>query len=99
MVNFHGIFPITILIIGVLLFTNNAKTIAVRYVSFTTPPTNDHPPGCGKDQLNNLSPSLLYSFDQMSRLNPTCLISIHFFLATANLIILFILFLGKVQKI
>ncbi|WJX87393.1 hypothetical protein P8452_69595 [Trifolium repens] len=67
MVNFHGIFPITILIIGVLLFTNNAKTIAVRYVSFTTPPTNDHPPGCGKDQQNNLSPSLLYSFHQMSR--------------------------------
>jgi len=44
MANLHRIFPLTILkrVVFLLLITNNAKTIAARYVSFTTPQANDH---------------------------------------------------------
>lgn len=67
MANLQMIFPLTILI-GVLLLTNSAKTIAVQYASFTTPQaTNDHPLhkptcvklGCNKDQHR--------SFDQKAK--------------------------------
>ncbi|GAU46359.1 hypothetical protein TSUD_325010 [Trifolium subterraneum] len=71
MTNLHMIFPLTILI-GVILLTNSAKTIAAQYASFTTPQANEHPLhkptcvklGCIKDQQNYLSSSLARSFDQ-----------------------------------
>jgi hypothetical protein len=67
MANLQMIFPLTILI-GVLLLTNSAKTIAAQYASFTTPQaTNEHPLhkptcvklGCNKDQHR--------SFDQKAK--------------------------------
>jgi hypothetical protein len=75
MANLQMIFPLTILI-GVLLLTNSAKTIAAQYASFTTPQaTNDHPLhkptcvklGCNKDQQNYLTSSLARNFDQKAK--------------------------------
>lgn len=81
MANVQRIFPLTIFkgLVFLLLITNNAKTIAARYVSFTIPQTNDHPPQkptcmkreCNKDMQNNLSPSLPHSFHQKASLSPT----------------------------
>ena len=82
MANLQRKFPLTILI-GVLLLTYHAKTIAARHVSFTTPPTYvKH--GCSKDLGNNLTPFLPHSFDQKARLSSTCLNSIHYSLQPSN---------------
>jgi len=78
MANLQRIFPLAILkgVAFLLLITNNAKTIAARYASFTTPQANGHPPqkptcmkhGCSKDMQNNLSPFLPHSFHQKASL-------------------------------
>jgi len=74
MANMHRNFPSTILIgfaLLALLFSNNAKTIAARFVPSTTPQPNEHSLksptcvklGCNKNQQNNLNPSLSHKVD------------------------------------
>jgi len=89
MANLQRKFTLTILIGVLLLLTNNAKTIAVQCDTFTSTPTNDHPPtyvkhACSKDVRDNITPSPPHSFDQKARLSSRGSNSLHYSLQPSN---------------
>jgi len=71
------------ILIGLLLFTNDAKKTAAQCDTFTTTPTYVKY-GCTKDMGNNLTPSLPHGFDQKARSSSRGSNSLHYSFQPSN---------------